>query len=158
MGLNLSVELFAQNDPVLAISRQHLLLGIAGIPDSSFRHETESRAMNDHRPLRLRVGAEKDCRAEDSLERRDQAAVLRTALLHSEGAQHLGRTFKHDLRRLLPDRLSRQEDRNQAILSPRQSVARMAGHLENERPVTAFKKQRTFRRSPDRQAAKHEWS
>src|SRR5215471_18760735 len=50
MGLNLSVELFAQNDPVLAISQRQLLLGIAGIPDSSFLHETESRAMNDHRP------------------------------------------------------------------------------------------------------------
>ena len=48
MGLNLSVEFFAQNDPVLVISRQQLLLGIAGIPDSSFRHETESRTMNDH--------------------------------------------------------------------------------------------------------------
>src|SRR5215471_20390455 len=100
MGLNLSVELLAQNDPVLAISRQHLLLGIARIPDSSFRHEIESRTMNDHCPLRLRVRAEKDGRAEDSLERRDQAPVLRTALLQ-------------------------QEDRNQAILSPRQSVAQM---------------------------------
>src|SRR5215831_16639803 len=152
MGLNLSVELFAQNDPVLAISRQQLLLGIARIPDSSFRHEAESRAMNDDRALGLRIGPEKDGCAEDSVERRDQAAVLRTALLHAEGAQHLGCAFKHDLRRLLPDSLRRQGYRNQAILSPRQSVARMAGHLENERPVTAFIKQRTFRRSPDRQA------
>src|SRR6516162_6395250 len=111
MGLNLSIELFAQNDPVLAISRQQLLLGIAGIPDSSFRHEVESRAMNDHCSLRLRIGPEKDRRTEDSLERRDQAPGLRTALLHSEGAQHLARAFKHDLRRLLPDRLRRQEDR-----------------------------------------------
>ena len=71
MGLNLPVELFAQNDPVLAISRQQLLLGIARIPDARFRHEVESGAMNDHRPLRLRIGPEKDGRAEDSLERRD---------------------------------------------------------------------------------------
>ena len=135
MGLNLSIELVAQNDPVLAISRQQLLVGIAGIPDASFRHETESRTMNDDRPLRLRVRAEKDGRAEDSLERGDQPPVLRTALLHSEGAQHLGCGFKHDLRRLLPDRLSRQEDRNLAIVSPRQSVARMADYLENELPL-----------------------
>src|SRR5215467_2528993 len=146
MGLNLSVEFFAQNDPVLAISRQQLLLGIAGIPDSSFRHETESGTMNHHRPLRLRVGPEKDGRAEDSLERRDQAPVLRTALLNSEGVEHGSGTFKHDLWRLLPDRLRRQEDRNQAVLSPRQSVARMPGHLENERSVTTFIKQRPFRR------------
>jgi hypothetical protein len=78
MGLNLSVELFAQNDPVLAISRQPLVLGIARIPDSSFGHEIESRAMNDRRPLRVRIGPEKDGRTEDSLERGDQAAVLRT--------------------------------------------------------------------------------
>jgi hypothetical protein len=135
------VELFAQNDPVLAISRRQLLLGIAGIPDSSFRHETESRAMNDRRPLRLRVRAEKDGRAEDSLERRDQAPVLRTALLHSEGAQHLGCAFKHDLRRLLQNRLSRQEDRTQAILSPRQPVGGMACDLKKEMPIPALMEQ-----------------
>ena len=97
MGLNLSIELFAQNDPVLAISRQRLLLGIAGIPDARFRHEIESRAMNDYCPLRQRIGPEKDGRTEDSLERPDQESILGTALLHSEGAQHLGRAFKYDL-------------------------------------------------------------
>jgi hypothetical protein len=65
MGLNLTVELLAQNDSVLAIPRQPLL-GITGIPYSSFRHEAESRAMNEHRTLRLRVRAEKDGRAEDN--------------------------------------------------------------------------------------------
>ena len=49
--------------------------------------------------------------------------------------------FKDDLRRLLPDRLSRQEDRNQAILSPRQSVARMARDLKKEMSISAFVKQ-----------------
>src|SRR5215831_472702 len=158
MGLNLSVELFAQNDPVLAISWQQLLLGIAGIPDASFRHETESRAMNDHRPLRLRIRAEKDGRAEDSLERGDQAPVLRTALLHSEGFEHLGCAFKHDLRRLLPDRLCCQEDWNQAILSPRQPVGGMACDLKKEMPVPALMKQLSRRRALYGQAAQYERS
>ena len=158
MVLNLSVKLFAQNDPVLAISRQQLLLGIAGIPDSSFRHEIESRAMNDHRPLRLRVRAEKDGRAEDSLERGDQAAVLRTALLHSEGAQHLGRAFKYDLRRLLPNRLRCQEDRNQAILSPRQPVGGMACDLKKEMPVPALMEQLSGPRPLYGQSAQYERS
>jgi hypothetical protein len=52
-----------------------------------------------------------------------------------------GCAFKRDLRRLLPDRLSRQEDRNQAILPPRQSVARMTRDLKKEMPITALVKQ-----------------
>src|SRR5262249_54969185 len=132
--------------------------GIAGIRDSSFRHETESRAMNDHRPLRPRIRAEKDGRAEDSLERGDQAPVLRTALLHSEGAEHLGGVCKHDLRRLLPDRLPRQEDRNQAILSPWQPVGGMACDLKKEMSVPALMKQLSRPRPLYGQSAQYERS
>ena len=114
--------------------------------------------MNDHRPIRLRVRAEENRRAEDSLERGDQAPVLRTALLHSEGAQHLGCAFKHDLRRLLPDRLSRQEDRDQTVLSPRQPVARMACDLKKEMPVPALMKQLSRPRPLHGQFAQYERS
>lgn len=117
-----------------------------------------NRARNDHRTVGLRVGAEKDGRTEDSLERRDQAPVLRTALLHSEGAQHLGCAFKHDLRRLLPDRLRRQEDRNQAILSPRQPVGGMACDLKKEMPVPALMKQLSRPRPLYGQSAQYERS
>ena len=114
--------------------------------------------MNDHRPLRLRIGAEKDGRTEDSLERRDQAPVLRTALLHSEGAQHLGCAVKHDLRGLLPHRLRRQEDRNQAILSPRQPLGGMACDLKKEMPVPAIMEQLSRRRPLYGQSAQDERS
>jgi len=97
MGLNLSIRTLRSERSCSAISRQRLLLGIAGIPDARFRHEIESRAMNDYCPLRQRIGPEKDGRTEDSLERPDQESILGTALLHSEGAQHLGRAFKYDL-------------------------------------------------------------
>jgi hypothetical protein len=88
--------------------------------------------------LTLRVGAEEDGGPEDPLEGSDQAAILRTALLHRKGVQHLRGAFKSDPWRLLAGRERRQKDGNQPILPPGQTVARMPSDLKNEMTVPAF--------------------
>ena len=87
---NLTSELVAQDDQVLAVPRQKLLLGVPGIPNPGFGHEVEPGAVDHRSTFALRVGAEEDRRSEDPLEGSDQAAILRTTLLHAEGVQHLG--------------------------------------------------------------------
>jgi hypothetical protein len=39
---NLSVELVAQDNYVLADARKHLLIGVSGTPDPGFAHEVEA--------------------------------------------------------------------------------------------------------------------
>ena len=56
--------------------------------------------------------------------------------------------------RLLVCRQRRQEDRNQAVLPPRQAVVGMAGHLEQEPAVPPLMDKGVLARSFDRQTAK----
>ena len=146
------IELLAQNDQVLAIAGQELLVGISRVPNPRLRHEIEAGAMNHRGPVPLRVGSEEDRRAEDALERSDQASVLGTALLDAECIEHLGGTVEGDPGGLLPNCHRRQEDRNQPILSPRESIARVTGDLKHEASVPPFVKEasgwRTLHREP----------
>jgi len=64
--------------------------------------------------------------------------VLGTTLLHGERAQHLRGALERDPRSLLADGKRRQKYRDEAILAPRTSIARMASDLQHELPVTAF--------------------
>lgn len=83
----------------------------------------------DCRLLALRIGAKKNGRPEDPLKSCDQSAVLGTALLHSKDIQHLSRTAKGNRLFLLPHSQCRQENGNQAVLTPGNAVLRMAGDL-----------------------------
>jgi hypothetical protein len=75
---------------------------------------------------------------EDPLEGCDQPAVLGTTLLHSKRVQHLSGALECDPWSLLSDSEHRQKDRDQPVLAPRQSIARMSGDLEHELTVAAF--------------------
>jgi hypothetical protein len=59
---------------------------------------------------------------EDALESGDQSPVLCTALLHAEGIEHLRRTPELNVLALLTDRQGGQEDRNEPVLAPRETV------------------------------------
>src|SRR5260370_42665036 len=96
MRCHLSEELCAQYDFVFEAAGQETLVRIARVPDSRLAHEVETRMVRDRRFLSLCVGAEENRGTEDSLERRDQAAVLRTALLHAEDVQHFGGAVECD--------------------------------------------------------------
>ena len=76
MAGDLPVELVAQDDDVLAVARQAVLFRIPGIPDPRLRHEVEANLMNDRGGDSLAVRAEEDRRAEDSLKRVHQTAIL----------------------------------------------------------------------------------
>jgi hypothetical protein len=65
---DLPIELIAEEDHVLAITRQKLFIRVSGIPDSGFRHEVEPSAVDDRRTFELVVGTEEDGSSEDSLE------------------------------------------------------------------------------------------
>jgi hypothetical protein len=57
--------------------------------------------VNNGGALSLSVCSKEDGRAEDPLEGRDQAAILRAALLPTERIQHLGGAVESDSRSLL---------------------------------------------------------
>jgi hypothetical protein len=156
VALNLLVKLVAQNDDVLAISGQKLRFGIARIPDPGLSHEVETGTVENCGVFTLCIRSEEYRRAEDSLERSDEAPVLRSTLLHPEGIQHLRSAIESDPRTLLPYRQGREKDRDEPILPPRQSVARMPGNLQNELSVSALVKKASRCRSFHGQTAKDE--
>jgi hypothetical protein len=62
--------------------------------------------VNDCGTFALRIGAEEDGRPEDPLESADEPPILRSALLHTEGIQHLRRAPKADDARKIGTRRS----------------------------------------------------
>jgi hypothetical protein len=72
MALDFPIELFAQHNHVLAVTRQTLLCGIAGVPDARLGHEVEPRVVDDRGLLQLSIGTEEDGGTEDALESGDQ--------------------------------------------------------------------------------------
>ena len=72
--------------------------------------------------FQLGIGAEKDGGAEDSLEGLDQAAILRSTLLHAEGVKHLRRATELNRLTLLADRQRSEKDRNEPVLAPWKTV------------------------------------
>src|SRR6476660_2714468 len=101
-------------------------------------------------PLALDVRAKEYRRAKYSLERCDQTAILRPALLHSEHVQHFGCAPEGDRLFLLSYSQRCEKNGNQPVLSPRHPVRRMAGDLEKKLAVSALVDQHSFGRSLNR--------
>jgi hypothetical protein len=113
--------------------------------------------MKHGRVFSLSIRAKEDRRAEDTMERSHEPAVLRTALLHPERIQHLRRAAESDPRTLLPDRERREKDWDQPVLPPWQSEARLSCDLQDKLPVTALMQQASWSGPLHRQTAKNEW-
>ena len=156
MALDFPIELFAQYNHVLTVTRQVLLIGIAGVPDARLAHKVEPRVVYDSGLFQLQIGAEEYGGAKDALESADQPAVLGTALLHAESVQHFKGARERYGSALLSYRQGGEEDGDQAILAPGQAIGRMTGDLQQELSVSAFVQQHTIGRPPDRQATKNE--
>src|SRR5207237_356880 len=103
----------------------------------------------------LRIRSKKNRRTKDSLKCRNEAAILRAALLHSEDVQHFSGTAECDGLLLLSHGECGKEDGNEAILSPRNSVRRVPGHLKKKLAVPTFMQERAFRRAFNRQSAQN---
>ncbi len=86
----------------------------------------------------LVVGSKEDGRPEDALKGSNKSPILRTALLHSEGVQHLRRAAEGDRCRLLTNRKCREKDWNEPVLPPRQSVARVPSDLQNKLTISSL--------------------
>ncbi|MGI9071276.1 MAG: hypothetical protein ACR2JB_08165 [Bryobacteraceae bacterium] len=82
--------------------------------------------MRDHGSLSLRIRAEEYRGAKHALKSGNESPLLRTALLHPEDVEHFGSTAERDGLFLLSHREGSEEDRNQAVLSPWNSVCGMA--------------------------------
>jgi hypothetical protein len=105
------------------------------------------------RPLALGIGAKEDGRAEHSLKRCDQSAVLGTALLHSEDIEHFGCTAEGNGLFLLSHGKCRQENGNQAVLTPWNTILGMTGDLQKKLTVPALVYEYAFGRALNRQSA-----
>jgi hypothetical protein len=79
-------------------------------------------------------------------------------LVQTKGVQHLGGTLKRYPRALPSNGHRCKEDRNDPILAPRQTVARVPSDLQNELPISAFMQETTSRRSFHGQTAEDEWA
>jgi len=112
----------AKDDLILKAARKGGLISIARVPNPRRAHEVEPRPMHDCGSVSLYVGAEENRSAEDALEGSHQPSVLCPALLHAEGFKHLRRASKLNRLALLPDCQRGEEDRDEPVLAPRETV------------------------------------
>src|SRR4051795_9820605 len=129
---NLVVEFLREDDQILTVSRESQLCRVLRIPDSGFAHEAESGFVHDRRHGPGRVRSKEDRCAEDPLESRNETAVLRSALLHSERVEHLGGVRKVDASGTLASGQSREKEGDQPILSPRETVSGVTRNEQDE--------------------------
>ena len=156
MGQNFLIELFAQNDGVLTIFGRRVAPRAAVIPNLCLPQECESHHMNDACPWELAVGSKEDRGAENPFKGANQPSIFFAALVHSEGVEHFRTTLETDRLALLPDGKSGQEDRHDSVLSERETVVGMPGHLQNEMSVPPLEKKLTRWRTADRETAENE--
>jgi hypothetical protein len=121
MAHDLVKEFVAENDFVLKSARKGRLICIARVPDPCLAHEVEPSPMYNCGALSLHVGAEEDRCTENALEGGYQPSVLCPTLLHAE-VKHLRRASKLNRLALLSDRQGGQKDRNEPVLSPRETI------------------------------------
>lgn len=129
MGSYLAEELVIQNDFILKAAGQQRLIRVTRIPDPGLAHEIEACLMGDHCSLSLSIGTEEYRGTKHTLECGNQSPILRTALLHPEDVEHLGGTAECDCLFPLPHGEGSEKNGDQAVLTPRNSVGRMAGYL-----------------------------
>lgn len=122
MAHDLIEEFVAEDDFVLKSAGKCCLICVTRVPNPRLAHKVETRPMHNRGPVSLHVGAEENRRAEYALERSHQSSVLCPALLHPEGFKHLGRASELNRLALLADCQRCQEDRNESVLSPVESV------------------------------------
>jgi hypothetical protein len=83
-------------------------------------------------PLALRVRAKEDRCSKYLLKGRPKTAALSSSLLHPEDVEHFSRAAKPNYSTLLPDGERSQKDRDEPVLTPRQSVRRVPGYLKKK--------------------------
>ncbi len=115
----LAEEFVAQKDFIFEPARKQALIRVSRVPDARFAHEIKARVMRDQRFLRLGVASEENGCSEDALKGRNQAAVLRAALLHAEGVQHFRGALENDGLPPLPKGRESPRKGEQADLAPR---------------------------------------
>src|SRR5689334_10821629 len=107
---NLTVELVAKYDHVLAVARKEPLIWISRVPDACLTHEVKPGAVDNCGALSLGVCTKENGCAKDPLECGNETAILRSALLHAEGVQHLRRAVERNSGSLLPNGECRKEN------------------------------------------------
>jgi hypothetical protein len=122
MAHDLVEEFVAEDDFVLKSAGKCGLIFVARVPNPRLAHEVEPRPMYNLCPVSLHVGAEENRSAEDALEGSHQPSVLCSALLHAEGFKHLRRAPKLNRLALLANCQRGQEDRDEPVLAPRETV------------------------------------
>ena len=94
--------------------------------------------MYDHRFLTLYVSPEEDRCSKRTAGKplRDVGTTFRPVA--SEGVEHFRRAAEPNRPILLPNGKRGEQDRNEPILSPRQSIGGMSGHLKQKMTVASF--------------------
>src|SRR5215472_1892379 len=106
---NFLIKLFGEDNQILAVAWKTLLIWVPRIPDPCLAHEMEPRLVHHGRYRSTGVSSEEDRSSEDALEGAHQPAILRSALLHSEGVHHFGGAAEGDSARPLTGRQGCQE-------------------------------------------------
>ena len=150
------VKLVAQHDYVLHFAKWRFISRKARAPHLSLTHEIETGAVKNGGSLGLCISTKENRRAKDPLKCPDQSPILRSALLHAEGVQHVGGICKCDRAALLTNGQCSQKNRHKAILTPRNAITWVASHLEDEPAVPPLMEQATRRRPFNRKTAKDE--
>lgn len=132
------VKLRAEDDYILPHLWQALLVTVSAVPEPCFAHKVEPGLLEHRSGGHLAVGPKEDRGAEDPLEGGNKPSVLRSALAEPEGVEHLSGGWEPDRGGLLPGRQSREEDRHESVLAPRQAVMGMPGDLQQESAISAL--------------------
>jgi len=121
-----------------------------------FSHEIEPASL-DHGGLAAEaVRAEEDRRAEDALERSDEATILLSAPVHPKAFQHLSSRAESGGLALLLDRQSRQKYRDQAVLPEGHADLGMTRDLKDEPPIPPLVQELILWQASDRQSTEYE--
>ena len=154
---DLLIELIAEDNHILELVGEHRLIRALVVPELGFPQEVEPGLLHHPGCPSELIGAEKDGRAEDALEGRDQATIFCAAFMHTEDLQHLpGAPEPNDLALLLNCQRC-QEDRHNTILPKWHAELGMPGDLQHELAIALLIHQLACRQSSHGQATQDKW-
>ena len=140
--VDLLVEGFAQRDGIRTISgRSRSGFVVFGEPEMNFIEKVKTRPVYQTVAARLILCSEKDGGSKDALEALHHAPVIAAILGEPEELQYLGSAPETDGAVLLPEGERGYPNRNEAVLTERQTEVGMSENMKEEIPVAALVKE-----------------
>ena len=157
MGGDLVIKSLAQRDRVARGTVLGLRISSGIEPNTHGIHEVEASRIDKDLLDTLPFATKENRGSENSLEGRFDPAVLASILWQVKIVEQLGWALEMNDAALLFDGQSGQPNRDEAILSVRQTEPRMSGDLKNQFSVAPGVDELVWGRPAKRKSAQHKW-